>query len=84
VRIRSLCTDPSVLKDGLEAVNKAKAIGVKTQRERDYIAAMETYYKDWEKLDYRTRVLAYEKAMERMYLHYPEDQSRNLLCSRDR
>jgi hypothetical protein len=65
--------DPAVLKDGLEAVNKAKAIGVRTQRERDYIAAMETYYKDWEKLDYRTRVLAYEKAMERMYLHYPED-----------
>ena len=65
--------DPSVLKDGMEAVNKAKAIGVKTQRERDYIAAIETYYKDWEKLDYRTRVLAYEKAMEQMYLHYPED-----------
>jgi tetratricopeptide (TPR) repeat protein len=65
--------DPSALKDGLEAVNKAKGIGVKTQRERDYISAMETYYKDWEKLDYRTRVLAYEKAMEQMYLHYPED-----------
>ncbi len=64
---------PQVLKDGLEAVDKAKAAGAKTQRERDYVAAMETYYKDWEKLDYRTRVLAYEKAMEQMYLHYPED-----------
>jgi len=64
---------PPVLKDGLEAVNKAKALGAKTQRERDYIAAMETYYKDWEKLDYQTRVLAYEKAMEQTYLHYPED-----------
>jgi len=65
--------DPQVLKDGLEAIDKAKAAGAKTQRERDYIAAIEAYYKDWEKLDYRARVLAYEKAMEQMYLHYPED-----------
>jgi tetratricopeptide (TPR) repeat protein len=65
--------EPSVLKDGLEAVEKAKAIGGKTQREREYISAMEAYYGDWEKIDYRARVLAYEKAMEQMYLHYPED-----------
>lgn len=65
--------EPSVLKDGLEAVEKAKAAGGKTQREQDYIWAIEAYYKDFEKTDYRTRVLAYEKAMEQMYLHYPED-----------
>src|SRR5467141_1359382 len=62
-----------VLKDGLEATNKAKLAEAKTQRERDYIAAIENYYKDWEKLDYRARVLAYEKAMEQVYLRYPED-----------
>jgi len=65
--------EPSVLRDGLEAVEKAKAIGGKTQRERDYITAIEAYYRDWERVDYKTRVLAYEKAMEQMYLHYPED-----------
>jgi len=65
--------DSSALKDGLEAVDKAKAIAVGTQRERDYIAAMDAYYDGWEKLDQRTRVLAYEKAMEQMYLHYRED-----------
>ncbi len=65
--------DAQVLKDGLEAIDKGKAAGAKTQRERDYVAAMEAYYKDSDKLDYRTRVLAYEKAMEQMYLHYPED-----------
>jgi hypothetical protein len=64
---------PQVLKDGLEAAEKAKLAEAKTQRERDYIAAIETYYKDSEKLDYRTRVLAYEKAMEQMYLRYPDD-----------
>ncbi len=65
--------DSSVLKDGLEAVEQAKVIGAKTQRERDYIRAIEAYYKDWEKRDYRARVLAYEQAMEQAYLRYPED-----------
>jgi hypothetical protein len=65
--------EPAVLKDGREAVEKAKAAGAKTKREQDYISAIEAYYKDFEKTDYRTRVLAYEKAMEQMYLHYPED-----------
>jgi hypothetical protein len=66
-------TDPVVVKEGLEAVRKAQAAGAKTQRERDYISAIEAYYQDSEKVDYRARVLAYEKAMEQMYLHYPED-----------
>jgi hypothetical protein len=66
--------DPLVLKDGLAAAEKAREIGAKTQRELDYIAAIETYYKNWEKLDYKTGVLAYESAMEQIYLHYPEDQ----------
>src|SRR6266446_6850376 len=64
---------PDALKDAVEAASKARLAGAKTQRERDYIAAIETYYNDWEKRDYRTRVLAYEKAMEDVYLHYPED-----------
>src|SRR4029077_20557813 len=64
---------PDALKDALEAASKARLAGAKTQRERDYIAPIETYYNDWEKPDYRTRVLAYEKAMEDVYLHYPED-----------
>jgi hypothetical protein len=65
--------DASALKDGWEAIEKAKSIGVKTERERDYVAAIESYYKDWEKLDHRTRVLAYEKSMEQVYVRHPED-----------
>jgi hypothetical protein len=65
--------EPAVLKDGEEAVGRAKAAGAKTQREQGYIAAIEAYYKDYEKVDYPARVLSYQKAMEQMYLHYPED-----------
>jgi len=65
--------DAAALKQGQEAIEKAKMIGGKTQRERDYVAATESYYKDWEKLDHRTRVLAYENSMEQLYSRYPED-----------
>jgi hypothetical protein len=64
---------PQVLKEGLDAASKAKLADAKTQRERDYISAIEIYYKDPDKLDYRTRVLAYERAMEQLYLGNPED-----------
>jgi len=64
---------PEALRDGRAAVEKAKILGAKTARERDYIAAIESFYAD-EKHDYRTRVLAYERAMERLYLHHPEDK----------
>ncbi|HET8921440.1 MAG TPA: hypothetical protein VFN26_00440 [Candidatus Acidoferrum sp.] len=65
--------DAAALKDGWQAVERAESIGPKTERERDYIAAIGNYYKDWEKLDHPTRVLAYEKSMEQLYIRYPED-----------
>lgn len=62
------------LKQGWAAVETAKSAGAKTQRERDYIAAIETFYKDFDKLDHRTRALAYEKAMEQLRDRYPKDR----------
>ncbi len=62
------------LQKGWAAVEEAKSIGAKTDRERDYIAAIEAFYKDSDKLNHRTRALAYEKAMERVYLTYPKDR----------
>jgi hypothetical protein len=63
----------AVLKNGLEAVEKGKAIGAKTERERDWLAAIELYYKDYDKTDQTTRGLAYEKAMEQLAQKYPDD-----------
>jgi hypothetical protein len=65
---------PAALKQGSEAVAKAKSAAPKTQRERDYIAAVEAFYKDSDKLDHHTRALAYEKAMEQLQARYPEDR----------
>ncbi|MGH7313835.1 MAG: hypothetical protein ACREJV_11725, partial [Candidatus Rokuibacteriota bacterium] len=65
---------PEALKAGWEAVQRAKAAGPKTPRERDWIAAIETFYKDHDKIDHRTRALAYEKAMEALAARYPDDR----------
>jgi tetratricopeptide (TPR) repeat protein len=65
---------PVELKKGLAAVEKARSMPVKTDRERDYVAAIEVFYKDHDKLDHPTRTMAYEKAMEQMFLRYPDDR----------
>jgi tetratricopeptide (TPR) repeat protein len=62
------------LKRGWEAIEKAKLTGAHTQRERDYIAALELFYKDADKLDHRTRMFAYHEAMKRLYASNQADQ----------
>src|SRR4051812_27135678 len=64
----------AALKAGSEAVEKALAASPKTEREKDYIGAIAAFYRDSDKLDHQTRALAYEKAMEQVYLRYPNDR----------
>jgi hypothetical protein len=61
------------LAEGAAALEKGKAGGAKTQRERDYIDALGAMYTDYDKVDHRTRVLAYLKAMELLAQRYPDD-----------
>jgi tetratricopeptide (TPR) repeat protein len=65
---------PADLAAGWAAVQKAKFIPVPSQREQAYIAAMEAFYKDSDKIDHHTRALAYEHAMEQLHTQYPEDR----------
>lgn len=62
------------LQNGIAAAEKASLVSAGTQREKDYIAAIATFYKDSDKLDHRTRALAYEKAMEQLHVRYPADR----------
>jgi hypothetical protein len=62
------------LQRGWAAVEKAKLTGARTQRERDYIAAMEAFYKDTDKVDHRTRTFAYHEAMKRLSENNRNDQ----------
>jgi hypothetical protein len=58
---------------GLAAIEKAKAIGAKTQRERDYIDALAAMYVDYENTPQQVRVQSYLKAMETLAAKYPDD-----------
>ncbi|HEX2890838.1 hypothetical protein [Vineibacter terrae] len=61
------------LAQGAEALAKGRSVGARTQRERDYLEALGMMYADYEKVDHRTRLLAYAKAMEQLALRYPTD-----------
>ncbi len=63
----------SDLQKGIAAIKKAESIGAKTQRERDYIAAVEEFYTDSDKVPHRQRALAWRNAMQRVSARYPED-----------
>jgi tetratricopeptide (TPR) repeat protein len=58
---------------GLAAIEKAKAVGAKTQRERDYIDALAVMYIEYDQVDHDSRVQAYLLAMEALAARYPED-----------
>jgi hypothetical protein len=71
----SLAASPSA-KEALaasEALDKGRAVGAKTQRERDWIEAIGVYYRDHDNTPVNTRLLAYTKAMEQMTQKYPDD-----------
>lgn len=61
------------LQEGAASIMKARAIGGKTPRERDYISAVETFYLDSERIPARTRQLNFELALEKMTRDYPRD-----------
>jgi tetratricopeptide (TPR) repeat protein len=56
-----------------EAVDKARTIGAKTPRERDWIEAIGVYYRDADKTPVNARLAAYTRAMEQMTQRYPDD-----------
>ena len=74
-------TTPPVknLAEGAAALAKGKEVGAKTERERDYIAALSLMYADYDKVDHRTRVLNYMKAMEQLAAKYPGDDEAQIL-----
>ena len=58
---------------GQEAVDKGLAASPKTERERDYIAAISAFY-GRDRAPFRERAVRYEAAMEKLAAKYPEDR----------
>ena len=70
---------PKVLADGGAAVDAARAAGLKTQRERDYVEAATLMFKDADKLNHRTRAKAFETGLGDLAARYPEDTEATIL-----
>jgi len=66
--------DATALQAGWAAIQKAKVARAKSDRERGFVDALEAFYRDGEKTDNATRVVAYEKAMEQLHNRFPEDR----------
>ena len=64
---------------GKLAVERAKAIGGKTARERDYIGTIEVFYTGADQIDYITRHQAYANALEQLHRKYPDDREAEIL-----
>src|SRR5258708_2644014 len=59
------------LRKGLDALEKAKAAGAGTDREKSYVAAAAIFYADYAKIDHLTRVLASKNPMAHLFSKYP-------------
>ncbi|CAN7588245.1 hypothetical protein LJR175_004339 [Variovorax sp. LjRoot175] len=70
-----------VLADGSAALDAARATGLKSERERDYVAALSAFYRDHEKLNHRTRAKALESELEKVAQRYPDDREALILHS---
>ena len=57
---------------GWEQMEAAEALPVKTQREKDYIAALAGFFKPGTE-EYPARIAAYSDAMGKLYAQYPDD-----------
>jgi tetratricopeptide (TPR) repeat protein len=63
----------SNLAPGLAAIQKAKAMGANTERERDYIDALMLMYADYDKLSHGKRIRLFREAQEKIAAKYPDD-----------
>lgn len=54
-------------------LRKAKELGAKSQRERDYIDALEVVFKDRDTVAFPQRAKAYERALGELSARYPDD-----------
>jgi tetratricopeptide (TPR) repeat protein len=58
---------------GWRAIEAGRAVVAKSEREKDWIEALAVFFKDHDKVDLRTRTLAYEAAMAQLAERYPDD-----------
>ena len=65
----------AALEQGRAAIEKARAAGARSERDRAYIEAAAALFTDFERIDHRTRTTNYERAMEQVYAQFPDEEA---------
>jgi tetratricopeptide (TPR) repeat protein len=61
------------LAPGRAAIERAKALNPKTEREREYLGALALMYTDYDKLSHGQRIRLFRDAQEKIAAKYPDD-----------
>ena len=69
---------PAALQLGRDAVERARTIGPKTDRERAYVDAVAQLYDAFDTIDQRTRLTAYRDRMAKIAATYPTDSEASI------
>lgn len=72
---------PEELAAGRVAAERAVSIGAGTAREKAYVEAVLTFYRDADRLDHRTRAVAYRDAMEQLAREFPDDDEASIFLA---
>ena len=64
-----------------EAIDQGRRVSPKTQRERDYIEAVATYYQDFSTRSERSRQESRAKAFEALAARYPDDDEAQIFSA---
>jgi tetratricopeptide (TPR) repeat protein len=64
---------PEAARQAWELLEKARAVPVKTERERLWIDAIRAYYHDHDRVPVNVRLAAYTRAMEQLAAKFPND-----------
>jgi Tfp pilus assembly protein PilF len=70
---------PGAAAGGAPAAAKARTVGARSARERDYIAALSSFFKDWRTTPFRPRAVAFENAMAGVAAKYRYDDEAQIL-----
>jgi hypothetical protein len=73
---------PNEFQQGAAALARARAVGARTPRERDYIDSLAVFYRDAATVDHTTRAKAYEQALARLSQRYPSSWSPSVISTR--
>lgn len=71
--------NPKAMQAAATAMAEAQRVGARSERERDYIAALSVFFKEWETTEHRSRAVALEKAMGGVAAKYPKDDEAQIL-----